>query len=87
MGEVKKLANETLNVTNTLNVIRNDLIPNNKFGKYDEKIKSLVNMLCTYAMHLEARARTVKFEVEKDEGPEIIYDIEGVKYNINEKDV
>lgn len=75
MGEVKALVDEVLNVTEIVNVLRTDWLPNNEKGENDDKIKSVLNMLCKYCIYVEARARKIKNQIEKDEGVELEYDI------------
>lgn len=74
-GEVKALVEEVLNVTEIVNVLFTDWIHNNKNRKNDDKIKSVLSMLCKYCIYVEARARKIKLQIEKDEGSEIEYDI------------
>ena len=62
-------------MTEIVNVLRTDRIPNNKNRKNDNKIKSVLSMLCKYCIYVEARARKIKLQIEKDEGAEIEYDI------------
>ena len=62
-------------MTEIVNVLRTDRIPNNKNRKNDNKIKRVLSMLCKYCIYVEARARKIKLQIEKDEGAEIEYDI------------
>lgn len=54
-----------------------------------ERLKSWLMRLCAYSIHLEARVIGVKFQIEKDEGFEIEYNVPKFRYdtNDNEKDV
>ncbi|MBO5098828.1 MAG: hypothetical protein J6C16_01525, partial [Clostridia bacterium] len=73
MGEVKKLVNDVLNITEAVNILRTELLQEN--GKNKDKIRSLLYMLCSYCRDVDVRAKGVKFEIEKDEDAEIEYDI------------
>lgn len=73
--EMKILVDEILNVTEMLSVVRKDWLPDNKNGKNDDKIKSMLNILCKSCRTLEAKARSVKQQIKKAEGPEFEYDI------------
>ena len=65
MGEVKKLVNDVLNITEAVNILRTELLQEN--GKNKDKIRSLLYMLCSYGRDVDIKARRVKFEIEKDE--------------------
>ena len=73
--EVKALVDEVLNITEIMNVMRTDWMPNNKKGENDDKIKSALSMLCKYCVYVEARARKIKGQIEKTEGAGFEYDI------------
>lgn len=67
MGEVKEVINDLLNMTETIRIIRTDLLTDNHHGKNNAKIKSLIHLLCSYSRDVDVKARGVKFEIEKDE--------------------
>ncbi len=67
MGEVKEVLNDLLNMTETIKIIRTDLLTDNYHGKNNDKIRSLIHLLCSYGRDVDIKARRVKFEIEKDE--------------------
>ena len=79
MGEVKKVVRDVLNISEAVNILRTELLQENE--KNNDKIRSILYMLCSYIREVEARAKGVKFEIEKDEGAEIEYDISGLRYD------
>ena len=81
MGEVKKLVNDVINITEAINILRTELLQENEKNK--DKIRSILYMLCSYIREVDVRAKGVKFEIEKDEDGGIEYDISGLKYDIN----
>ena len=81
MGEVKKLVNDVINISEAINILRTELLQENEKNK--DKIRSILYMLCSYIREVDVRAKRVKFEIEKDEDGGIEYDISGLKYDIN----
>ncbi len=86
MGEVKKLVDDVLNISEAINILRTELSRENDREKNNDKIRSILYMLCSYMREVDVRAKKVKFEIEKDEGAKIEYDISGLQYDINKKD-
>ena len=84
MGEVKKLVNDVINISEAINILRTELLQENEKNK--DKIRSILYMLCSYIRAVDVRAKGVKFEIEKDEDVKFEYDISGVQYDINKKD-
>ena len=76
MGEVKKLVNDVINISEAVNILRTELLQENEKNK--DKIRSILYMLCSYIREVDVRAKGVKFEIEKDEGTKFEYDISGL---------
>ena len=81
MGEVKKVVRDVLNISEAVNILRTELLRENDKEKNNDKIRSILYMLCSYIREVETRANNVKLEIEKDEDAEIEYDIPGLQYD------
>ena len=63
MGEVKKVVCDVLNISEAVKILRTELLQENE--KNNDKIRSILYMLCSYIREVDVRAKGIKFEIEK----------------------